>query len=99
MDNSGTERVRRTAALARLDLDEGEAAVLGPQFDAILENFRVLAELDLEREEPMTSPLPPGDVTRADTPRPSTPRAKLLEGAPDPRDGFYGVPKTIGGER
>ena len=98
MDSDGTERVRKTAALARLDLEEGEAAVLGPQFDAILENFRVLAELDLEHEEPMTSPLTHGDVTRADETRPSTPRSKLLERAPDPRDGFYGVPKTIGGE-
>lgn len=97
MDSDGIERVRRTAALARLDLDEGEAALFGPQFQAILENFKVLAELDLEHEEPMTSPLPPGDVDRADEARPSSPRSKLVDVAPDPRDGFYSVPKTIGG--
>ena len=97
MDGNGTQQVRRTAALAKLDLEEGEAAVLGPQFDAILEHFRVLSELDVEGEEPMTSPLAPGDLSRADEPRASTPRDQLLEGAPDPRQGFYGVPKTVGG--
>lgn len=99
MDTNGTERVIRTAALARLALEPGEAAVFGPQFDAILENFRVLSELDLEHEEPMTSPLTHGDVSRADEPRPSMDRTKLLQQAPDPRDGFYGVPKTIGGKQ
>lgn len=97
MEGSDIELVARTAALARLAIDEGEARVLGPQFAAILDHLRALAELDVEDEEPMFGPAPLGPLLRDDEPAESTPREQLLAAAPDRRDGFYGVPKTIGG--
>jgi len=91
------ELVRRTAALARLEVSDEEARTLGPQFAAILEHFRTLATLDLGRAEPMTAATRLFDVRRADEPRASQPRDTLLSNAPRRAEGFFSVPKTIGG--
>ena len=97
MDDHDPSLVLKTAALARLEITAEEARVLAPQFAAILAQFQVLAELDVEGVEPTTGAPGQADVTRGDEPRPSWPREALLLGAPDPREGFYAVPKTIGG--
>ena len=98
MDDPDLSPVLDAAALARLEVGPDEARKLGPQLAAILAHFQVLAELDVEGVEPTTGAADLADVTRADEPRPSPPREVLLENAPDRREGFYGVPKTIGGE-
>ena len=90
--------IRTAAALARLDITDEEAERLGPQFAAILAQFQGLAELDVDDVEPMTGTTSLADILRADEPRPSFPRERMLANAPDARDGFYGVPKTIGGD-
>ena len=88
--------VRRVAALARLDVDREEARTLGPQFARILELLRGLEALDVEGVEPLTRPGDRTDVVRADDPRASASRELLLRLAPDAREGFYAVPKTLG---
>lgn len=97
MDSPELEIVKRTAALARLEITDAEARALAPQFARILAQFEVLTSVDVEGVEPMTGATRLSDVTRVDEPRASLPRAATLANAPDPRDGFYGVPKTIGG--
>jgi aspartyl-tRNA(Asn)/glutamyl-tRNA(Gln) amidotransferase subunit C len=97
MDSPELELVKRTAALARLEITDDEARTLAPQFARILEQFQALVDVDVEGVEPMTGATRLSDVTRADEPRPSLARDAALANAPDPRDGFYGVPKTIGG--
>lgn len=100
------ETVRHVAALARIALDESELHAHAAQFRRILEHFEVLTGLDVEGVEPsagarQTSSRPgdlPPERLRDDLPRPSTDRAALLALAPEPIDGFYGVPKTVGGD-
>lgn len=102
-EGSDVETVRRTAALARLSIDDDEARQLGAEFARILGAFRVLGELELEdADETAPDPAPagaaPAGALRADEPRPSWPREVLLERAPDHTGEFYRVPKTVGGE-
>lgn len=90
--------VRRTAALARLSITDEEAARLAPQFQRILDHFRVLSAADLG-EEPDDGAGALRDVLRRDEPRECLSQDDALANAPD-RDGeFYSVPKTVGGDR
>ncbi len=93
------ELVRRAAALSRLELAAAEEAVLAEEFAHILEHFRVLEDVDVEGVEPMTGATRVLDVTRPDEPRSIEVAFPLVDSAPAQRDGFYGVPKTVGGER
>ncbi len=92
------DTIRKTAHLARLDLTEGEVAELAPQFARILDAFRELSELDVAEVEPMTRAVEGEAPLRADEPGPCLERERLLAGAPEPIDGFFGVPRTIEGE-
>jgi aspartyl-tRNA(Asn)/glutamyl-tRNA(Gln) amidotransferase subunit C len=92
--------IRRTAALARLDLDDEELAALTPQFARILAAFRHLSEFRADEDPDEAGPgtaLPP-DRARADEPQPALDPALLMDGAPRPVDGFYAVPRTVGGD-
>jgi len=90
-----TELVRRMAALAHLDVTDQEAEQLGRQFADILASFETLtrAEVETAPESSATS----GAPFRADTERPSLAREDALANAPETADGFFSVPKTIGG--
>ena len=98
-DSSDAESVvRRAAALARIELSGDEIARLGPQFEQILASFHALGEVELGPDEgsgEIESDAP--GVTRTDTPWPSLPADRALDGAPHRIEDFYGVPKTIGG--
>ncbi len=96
---TGIELVRRTARLARLELEAHEEVALAAEFARIVEHFRVLEEVDVEGVEPMTTPTALRDVLRADVPREIPLDGSLLDAAPDARGGFFAVPKTVGGER
>jgi aspartyl-tRNA(Asn)/glutamyl-tRNA(Gln) amidotransferase subunit C len=98
MDDPRLELLRRTAQLARLALSEEESRTLAPELDAILEHFRVLAEVDTEGVPPCAGVSDLRDVLRPDEPRPSGLDERLLEGAPDRRGRHYGVPRALGGE-
>jgi len=98
MTDPKLELLRQTAALARLELNDDEARALSPQFDAILAHFEVLASLDTEGVPPTLGATDLRDVKRPDEPRPSGLSEALLEGAPDRRERYFGVPKTLGGE-
>lgn len=92
--------MRRTAALARLSLDDEEAVRLGRDFERILGAFRDLATLDLAGAEGMERGGGDEAELRADEPAPAPPTlgAELaLRAAPEREDGFFRVPKTIGG--
>lgn len=97
MSTDATDLVRKMASLARLSFEPEEEARLGEQFQAILGQFEALSELDVEGVEPMTGPLEPEDVLREDEPRESLPVDSALANAPERKDDFYSVPKTIGG--
>lgn len=89
------EIVRKTAALARLEITEEEVERLAPQFERILEAFETLTRLDVDAAEAMTRAGADEPRTRPDEERPSLAVEAILAAAPDRRDGFYSVPKTI----
>ena len=86
------EDVLHVAKLARLELSEEELERMREQLSAILEAVGKVAELDLEGVEPTAHPLDLVNVLADDEPRPCLPREEALANAPDPEDGFFGVP-------
>ena len=88
------EDVLHVAKLARLALTDAEVERLQVQLNDILEAVGKVAELDLEGVPPTSHPLDLVNVFRADEPRPSLPRERGTELAPDAENGQYRVPPT-----
>jgi aspartyl-tRNA(Asn)/glutamyl-tRNA(Gln) amidotransferase subunit C len=86
------EQVLHVALLARLALSEEEVETMARELSGILEHVDRIAELDLEQVEPTDHVVDLENVLRPDEPRPSWPREKMLELAPDPVDGAFRVP-------
>ena len=86
------DEVLHVAQLARLELTEEEIERFQEQLNAILEAVGKVAELDLSDVEPTAHPLDLVNVFGEDEPRPSLPLDAALANAPDPEDGFFGVP-------
>jgi aspartyl-tRNA(Asn)/glutamyl-tRNA(Gln) amidotransferase subunit C len=86
------EQVQHVARLARLELSDEELERMREQLSAILEAVGKVSELDLADVEPTAHPLDLVNVLADDVPQPSLPREEALANAPDPEDGFFGVP-------
>ena len=86
------DNVLHVARLARLALRDDEVERFREQLDAILEAVGTVSELDLDDVEPTSHPLDLVNVLDEDIPRPSLPVDDALANAPDPEDGFFGVP-------
>jgi aspartyl-tRNA(Asn)/glutamyl-tRNA(Gln) amidotransferase subunit C len=86
------EQVQHVARLARLELSDEELERMREQLSAILVAVGKVSELDLEDVEPTAHPLDLVNVLADDVPRPSLPLEEALANAPDPEDGFFGVP-------
>lgn len=86
------EQVLHVAELARLALSPEEVARFREQLAAILEAVGKIAELDLEDIEPTSHPLDVVNVFGDDEPQSPLSREQALANAPDPEDGFFGVP-------
>jgi aspartyl-tRNA(Asn)/glutamyl-tRNA(Gln) amidotransferase subunit C len=86
------EQVLHVARLARLELADEEVERMREQLSAILEAVGKVSELDLADVEPTAHPLDLVNVLAEDEPRPSLTLEDALANAPDPEDGFFGVP-------
>jgi aspartyl-tRNA(Asn)/glutamyl-tRNA(Gln) amidotransferase subunit C len=86
------EQVLHVARLARLALSEQEVERMAGELSGILDHVDKIAELDLDGVEPTDHVVELENVLRADEPRPSWPRERVLESAPDPSDGAFRVP-------
>ena len=86
------EQVLHVAQLARLGLSEEEVERFQEQLSAILDAVGKIAELDLEGVEPTSHPLDVVNVFGEDEPEEPLSREQALANAPDPEDGFFGVP-------
>jgi len=84
--------VLHVARLARLELSDEEVERFGGQLSAILDAVGKVSELDLEDVPPTSHPLDLVNVCGEDVPRPCLSREEALANAPDPEDGFFGVP-------
>lgn len=86
------DQVLHVARLARLELADDEVDAMAAELSAILEHVELIAELDLAGVEPTSHVVPLENVLRPDEPRPSWPRERMLDAAPDPSDDAFRVP-------
>ena len=86
------EQVLHVARLARLELSDEEVERMASELSGILEHVDRIAALDLDGVEPTSHVVALENVLRPDEPRPSLPRERALEQAPDPSDGAFRVP-------
>jgi aspartyl-tRNA(Asn)/glutamyl-tRNA(Gln) amidotransferase subunit C len=86
------DQVLHVARLARLALTEQELETMSRELSGILEHVDRIGELDLDEVEPTSHVVDLENVLRADEPRPSWPKAQMLEPAPDSAEGAFRVP-------
>jgi aspartyl-tRNA(Asn)/glutamyl-tRNA(Gln) amidotransferase subunit C len=86
------EQVLHVARLARLRLSEDEVTRMASELSTILDHIEKIEELDLDDVEPTWHVVEVENVLREDEPRPSWPRERILEGAPDVAGGGFRVP-------
>jgi aspartyl-tRNA(Asn)/glutamyl-tRNA(Gln) amidotransferase subunit C len=88
------DQVLHVARLARLRLDDAEVERMAGELSTILDHIEKIGELDLDDVEPTSHVIQVENVLRQDEPRPSLPRGKALEQAPDASDDGFRVPPT-----
>jgi aspartyl-tRNA(Asn)/glutamyl-tRNA(Gln) amidotransferase subunit C len=86
------DQVLHVARLARLRLSDAEVERMTEELSGILSHVDRIAEMDLGGVEPTTHVVALENVLRPDVPRPSLPRERALEPAPEPVDGAFRVP-------
>jgi aspartyl-tRNA(Asn)/glutamyl-tRNA(Gln) amidotransferase subunit C len=87
------EQVLHVARLARLRLTEEEVERFQRELSTILDHIETINEIEgLDEVEPTSHVVEVENVLRADEPRPSWPREKVLEEAPDVAEGGFRVP-------
>ena len=90
------DTVDRVARLARLSLTDEERQLFARQLEEILAWAESLQALDTSGVPPMSHPRDSSSL-REDEPRASLDRETVLEGAPDPAEGLFRVPRVMGG--
>jgi aspartyl-tRNA(Asn)/glutamyl-tRNA(Gln) amidotransferase subunit C len=92
------DQVLHVARLARLELTEDEIERFGGELSKVLDHIEKIGELgDLTEVEPTSHVVEVENVLREDEPRPSWPREKVLESAPDFANGGFRVPSPGAG--
>jgi aspartyl-tRNA(Asn)/glutamyl-tRNA(Gln) amidotransferase subunit C len=91
------EQVLHVARLARLRLSEEEVERMSGELSSILDHIEKIGELDLDEVEPTTHVVQVENVLRADEPRPSWPRERILGEAPDATSDGFRVPSPGAG--
>jgi aspartyl-tRNA(Asn)/glutamyl-tRNA(Gln) amidotransferase subunit C len=94
--NITRDEARRIAALARIEMDEPALDRMAAEMTKILTYIDQLSEVDVEGFEERAA----GEATpmRDDTPHVPLDRELVERNAPAWQDGFFVVPKVIGGE-
>ena len=92
----GRDQVLHVAKLARLRLSDEEIERMSSELSGILDHIEKIEELDLDGVEPTSHVVALENVLRPDEPRPSWPRERMLDGAPDAGDGGFRVPSPGG---
>ena len=90
------DQVLHVARLARLKLTDEEVERMSSELSAVLDHIENISKLDLEGVEPTSHVVELENVLREDEPRPSWPRERILEPAPDAGDGGFRVPSPGG---
>ena len=95
------EEVERIAELANVELTPEEKSSFSTQLAAIVEYMDQLNELDTSQvkawQHRSAGPAVSSFATRPDVVESSIGQDKAVEGAPDPDEGYFRVPRVIGG--
>ncbi len=86
------DQVLHVARLARLRLTEDEVERMTGELSSILDHIEKISELDLDGVAPTSHVVEMENVLRPDEPRPSLPRERALEHAPDTDGVGFRVP-------
>jgi aspartyl-tRNA(Asn)/glutamyl-tRNA(Gln) amidotransferase subunit C len=86
------DQVLHVARLARLKLTDDEVERMQGELSSILDHIETISELDLDGVPPTSSVVELENVLREDVPRPSLPRERALENAPDATEDGFRVP-------
>jgi aspartyl-tRNA(Asn)/glutamyl-tRNA(Gln) amidotransferase subunit C len=86
------DQVLHVARLARLSLSEPEVDRMADELSKVLDHVDRIRELHLDGVPPTSHVIDVGNVVRADESVPCLPREVVLEQAPEPVDGGFGVP-------
>ena len=90
------EQVLHVARLARLRLSGAEVDRMAGELSTILDHVEKIEELDLDDVRPTSHVVEVENVLRADEPRPSWPRERVLDAAPDASEEGFRVPSPGG---
>jgi len=87
--------VRRIAKLARIEIDDADAAATQTRLNAIFELIEQMQAVDTSGVEPMAHARDVFQRLRADTPTETDQRTAFQAVAPAVENGLYLVPKVI----
>ena len=87
--------ILRVARLARLRLDDNDAAHYARQLTEILDHFATMSSIDTNGVAPMAHPIVTLARLRPDVVSEADRRAALQSGAPQVEDGYYLAPRVI----
>jgi len=90
-----TRELETTAALAQIELREGDLARLGEAVSQMLAYFETMNALDTEGLEPTTHALVKDNRTRPDSVAESILADALIEQAPEREDRFVVIPNVL----
>jgi aspartyl-tRNA(Asn)/glutamyl-tRNA(Gln) amidotransferase subunit C len=90
-----TRELETTAALAQIDLADGDLARLGDAVSQMLAYFEKMNALDTEGLDPTTHALVKDNRVRPDTPVTSELADALVDQAPEREDRFFVIPNVL----
>jgi aspartyl-tRNA(Asn)/glutamyl-tRNA(Gln) amidotransferase subunit C len=86
------DQVLHVARLARLELSDEEVERMASELSHVLDHIEKIRELDLDGVRPTAHVVDSAGPLRADEPTPCLDRDSVLEAAPEPVEGGFGVP-------
>lgn len=89
------ETIEYVGILAKLELSDEEKEAAKKDMGNMLNYIDMLNELDTENVEPMSNVFPVKNVFRSDVVTNGDDSENMLKNAPEQKDGFYVVPKTV----
>ena len=89
------DTVRRIAKLARIAMDDAQAAEMETELNALLDWIQQLSEVDVENVPPMTSVVQQRLKMREDVVTDGGYADDLMKNAPQSEDHFFVVPKVV----
>ena len=90
-----SDTISAIATLARLRVEENELPALTASFNAVLDLFEQMREVNTEGVEPMANPLDATQPLREDRVTEADQRDALQGVAPATEDGLYLVPRVV----